>query len=83
MNCTNEWDRGAVLGALTEASGVSLHVDDTLPDTLIARAQALGLTPLELKLWIYDRPADGWTAEGLEKWADRVRARSESEDQPQ
>lgn len=66
-----DWDRASVLGAIEEASGVVLHFDDSLPDTLIAQAQALGLQPLDLKLWIYDSPEPGWTPDALARWARR------------
>lgn len=64
------WDRGNVLGAIEEASGVSLSADDPLPDTLIAKAQELGLMAVDLRLWIYDRP-NSFTADELVRWAQR------------
>lgn len=67
-----EWDRANVLGAIEEAGGVSLAVDDSLPDTLIAKAQELGLKPVDLKLWIYDSPKFRWTVDALERWAQRA-----------
>lgn len=66
-----DWDRGSVLGAIEEASGVALSADDPLPDTLIAKAQELELQPVDLKLWIYDSPEHPWTAENLACWARR------------
>jgi hypothetical protein len=71
MSWPATWDRGSVLGAIEEASGVSLSADDSLPDTLIAKAQELGLIPVDLKLWIYDSPEHGWTPDALESWARR------------
>jgi hypothetical protein len=71
MAWPTDWDRGSVLGAIEEASGVPLHADDALPDTLIAQAQALGLRPIDLKLWIYDSPEHGWTPDALACWARR------------
>jgi hypothetical protein len=74
-----EWDRGGVLGAIEEASGVPLSADDALPDTLIAKAQELGLQPADLNLWIYvtgvgsDREALGWTPCALVSWTARMR----------
>jgi hypothetical protein len=66
------WDRSSVHGAIEEASGAALSVDDALADTLIARAQELRLHPIELKLWVYDLPKpDGWTADALTRWARR------------
>ncbi len=52
--------------------GVALGVDDSLPDTLIAKAQELGLKPIDLKLWIYDSPDHDWTPGTLEGWARRM-----------
>ena len=66
------WDRQTVLGALEEAAHVSLSVEDPLPDMLIARAQELGLKPVDLKLWIYDEPKLGWTPDALADWARRM-----------
>ena len=66
-----EWDRGSVLGAIEEASGVSLSADDAIADSLIAKAQELGLRPVDLKLWIYDSPEHAWTTGDLEAWARR------------
>jgi hypothetical protein len=68
----NEFNRQAILAAIEEAAGTPLASSDTLPDTLIATAQALGLTPVDLRLWIYDEPkrAD-WSAGSLTAWARR------------
>src|SRR4051812_24364277 len=52
--------RAAVRGAIEEASGQALSVDDPLPDTLIAAAQAIGIRPRQLRLWIYDEPKPEW-----------------------
>ena len=68
MAWPTDWDRGHVLGALEEATRQSIHADDPLPDTLIAKSQELGLLPAELKLWIYDSPND-WTVDTLTRWA--------------
>jgi hypothetical protein len=65
------WDRGSVLGAIEEASGQPLSADDPTPDMLIAKAQELGLNPVDLKLWIYDSPEHGWTPDALSSWAGR------------
>jgi hypothetical protein len=63
-----------VLAAVEDASGEALPVNDPLPDTLIANAQALGLIPCELRLWIYDEPhRRDWTARSLEAWAERYK----------
>lgn len=62
--------RAMIHGAIEEATHGSLHVGDPLADTLIAQAQALGIPPIHLRAWIYDRSAeDGWSAAALERWA--------------
>jgi len=66
------WDRGSVLGAIEEASGVELSANDSLPDSLIAKAQELGMSPVDLKLWIYDSPGHPWTMDNLQDWARRT-----------
>jgi hypothetical protein len=48
------FSRAAVIGWIEEASECRLHIADALPDTLIAEAQALGLRPDHLKIWICD-----------------------------
>jgi hypothetical protein len=69
----NGFERGAVLGALEEASGGAMHVDDALPDTLIAAAEALGVLPIELRVWIYDQPKlAGFSPAQLASWARRM-----------
>jgi hypothetical protein len=72
----NRWwaifDRIDVLAAIEYAAGAALDPNDPLPDTLIANAQALGLMPAELRLWIYDDPhRREWTMEALAQWAER------------
>jgi hypothetical protein len=64
--------REEVLAALEEASGAALDPNDPLPDSLIANAEALGLLPAELRLFIFDEPrrAD-WDMNELGKWARR------------
>ena len=69
-----EWNRGDVLGAIEEASGVVLSANDPLPDTLIAVAQAEDLSPIDLRLWIYDSPGHPWTADHLRRWAKKLKA---------
>jgi hypothetical protein len=64
-----QFERSAVLGAIEEASGVPLSADDPLPDSLIARAQALGLDPVALRIWIYDEPRHDWSQDALARWA--------------
>jgi hypothetical protein len=68
----SEWDRAHVLQQIEEASGQSLSAGDSLPDSLIATAQALGLAPQELRLWIYD--TDRWQTGALVAWANRHHA---------
>jgi hypothetical protein len=64
------WDRAHVLQQIEEASGQSLSAGDSLPDSLIATAQALGLQPHELGVWIYDSPHN-WQPGELATWAKR------------
>jgi hypothetical protein len=64
------WDRGHVLQQIEEASGQALSAGDSLPDSLIATAQALGLQPHELGVWIYDTP-HSWQPGELATWARR------------
>jgi hypothetical protein len=64
------FQRFDVLAALEDATGEPLSANDPLPDTLIANAQALGLVPSELRIWIYDEPKrPDWTAGALEEFA--------------
>jgi hypothetical protein len=65
-------DRQAILAAIEEAAGAGLAPTDPLPDTLIASAQALGLEPVDLRMWIFDDPhRRDWTVESLTLWARR------------
>lgn len=62
--------REDVTGALEEATGVALSANDPLPDSLIANAQALGLSPGALRLYIFDEPArDDWSMSAMAQWA--------------
>lgn len=64
--------RGQILGALEEAIGRALPAQDPLPDTLIAKAQALGMLPHELRSWIYDSSArPDWQVASLVRFAER------------
>ncbi|HWE51365.1 MAG TPA: hypothetical protein VG273_16355 [Bryobacteraceae bacterium] len=69
----NPWplnfDRAWVRGAIEEAAGVSLSVDDPMPDSLIARAQELKLDPTMLKIFIHDQPRIDWSQAALARWA--------------
>lgn len=64
--------RGAILAALEEASGRRISVINSHVDTLIVNAQEIGMTPRELRTWIYDNCArPDWSAESLKRWARR------------
>jgi hypothetical protein len=65
------WDRGHVLAAIEDATGQVLQNQNPLPDTLIAKAQELGMMPAELSLWIAEKPEHGWTPGDLASWARR------------
>jgi hypothetical protein len=65
-----QYDRAWVRGAIEEASGQALSVDDPLPDSLIATAEALGMIPAELRVWIADVRTD-WSLDALRRWAAR------------
>jgi hypothetical protein len=52
----NNWDRATFHAQLEEATGEALRVDDPLADSLIAQAQAIGMQPIDLSVWIYDSP---------------------------
>jgi hypothetical protein len=79
-----DWDRGSVLGAIEQASGVALDPNDDLPDTLIAKAQELRLEPIHLRMWIFDQPKAGWNPQSLTSWARRngISAAPEGEQMP-
>jgi hypothetical protein len=64
------WDRAFVLQQIEEASGQALSANESLPDSLIASAQALGLQPWELGVWIYESGHDFRTSQ-LAAWARR------------
>jgi hypothetical protein len=66
----SSWDRERVLQQIEEASGEPLSASDSLPDTLIATAQSIGLAPHELGAWIYDTPHE-WQGSALASWAAR------------
>lgn len=69
MKWLASYDREAVRGSIEEATGEGLSVEDPLPDTLIAAAQSLGLTALDLRMWIHDRPKWSWSPKALAHWA--------------
>jgi hypothetical protein len=72
-----DFTRESVTGELEEATGVALSAIDPLPDSLIANAQTLGLSPGALRLYIYDEPArDDWSLEAMAHWAARFRLRN-------
>ncbi len=68
-----EFEREAIRNWLQDSSGVGLSVSDSLPDDLAATAQALGMTPAELRMYIFDEPRHEWTPAGLTAWARRNR----------
>lgn len=69
---SRDFTRENVTGAIEEATGVALSANDPLPDSLIANAQALGLSPDALRLYIYDEPArDDWSMQAMAHWAAR------------
>ena len=87
MPWPNTWDRESVRCDIEEATGHGLSVDDPLPDTLIATAQAIGLQPAELRIWVHGEPktAGEWTAAELTRWARRngIAATAAEEEQQQ
>jgi hypothetical protein len=68
------FDREKVRGWITDALNIAFGLSDSTPDTLVARAQELGLTPDQLRLWCYDFPKRDWTPGALEEWALRLGA---------
>jgi hypothetical protein len=64
-----EANRERVRGWIEDSLNVSLGLNDSSPDTLIAQAQALGLTPEQLRLWTYEQPKIDWSPGALETWA--------------
>ena len=64
------WDRAHVLQQIEEASGQALSAGDSLPDSLIASAQALGLAPWELGVWLYETGHE-YRPGQLSAWAKR------------
>ena len=58
------FDRTQIRAWIEEATGEGLSVEDSLPDTLAATAEALGLQPAELKLWCYESQ-HAWTSADL------------------
>jgi hypothetical protein len=70
---TLEWDRGVVRSWIEDASNVDLPVTDSLPDTLIAQAQALGLEQSDILPFLWETTPDRYTSEGLTAWAREMR----------
>jgi hypothetical protein len=68
------WDRGQFLAAIETASGEDLSANDATVDTLMAKAQEIGLSPIELRVWIYEGAPDreGFTPDALVNWAVRI-----------
>jgi hypothetical protein len=74
------FDRAEVRYWIEDVIQTGLSVEDSFPDTLIATAQSLGLTPITLKLWIYDQPkTGGWNIQALGVWARRMGFLTEEE----
>lgn len=69
MTTIETFDRDKVRGWIEEAFDVALSLSDSSPDTLIAQAQAAGLEPAHLRLWIYDQPKIDWSPGALAAWA--------------
>ena len=68
------FDRIDVIAAIEAATGSPLAAHDPLPDSLIANAQALGLLPMHLRMFIYDDPArEDWSHEAMARWAEAQR----------
>ena len=65
------FDRERVRGWIEEALSIGLGLNDSSADTLVAQAQQLGLTPDQLRLWIYDQPKLNWEVGALAAWAKR------------
>jgi|HubBroStandDraft_2_1064218.scaffolds.fasta_scaffold24305_4 hypothetical protein len=64
------FDREAVRAQLEDATATGLPVGDPLPDSLIAQAQALGLLPAELRMFLLDLPPrTDFSSEALTQWA--------------
>jgi hypothetical protein len=85
MPWPHEWDRETVRGDIEEAAKHGLSVDDPLPETLIAAAQAIGLQPAELRIWIHDgapKLPQEWTAQNLRTWARRYGIGNDPEERP-
>jgi len=65
--------RSMIRGAIEDATGRALSLQDASPDTLIAQAQALGIPPAHLQAWIHSHPRESrpedWSAEALQRWA--------------
>jgi hypothetical protein len=70
-----QFSRQTVRSEIEEATGQPLSMSDPLPDSLIAAAEASGLSPAELRLWIY-QPKAHWSAAALTSWANAQRLSS-------
>jgi len=66
----HRFDRIDVIAALESATGQALPANDPLPDSLIANAEALGLLPMHLRMFIYDEPKrEDWSHDAMARWA--------------
>jgi hypothetical protein len=63
------FDRERVRGWLEDSLNRTFGISDSSADTLIAQAESLGLTPEQLRLWIYDQVKVDWTPGALARWA--------------
>jgi hypothetical protein len=64
------FDRDNVRAWLEDALHVSIGYNDSSADTLVAQAEALGLTPDQLRTFVYDfKWPLNYTGGGLEAWA--------------
>lgn len=65
-----DFDRLAILACIEDVSGQPMDPNDPLPDTLVANAEALGLLPVHLRMWIFDEPRrTEFTLESLRDFA--------------
>lgn len=65
----SDFSREDIRTWIEEATGGGLSVDDPLPDTLAATAQALSLMPFQLRIWVWEQPKPEWSGPALERWA--------------
>ncbi len=74
MNTLADWQyvtRQIVRGWLEDATHQAFALDATLPDSLIAAAQEIGMLPVDLRIWIYDQPKQEWSQDAMKRFAER------------